>query len=237
MTQHGFADIERFGHVIERLREPTMTVGSPAGELAEVSLAVSTVLQPGLDASLTNAALGRLAASCEQPTREAVVDGLVRSGALRGDRATYGDWRNSCLDHVVATGKGIPITLAIVVVEVARRLGVPLHGVGMPAHFLVGDERDGDWYLDAFNGTVLDRTGCRALLASLAGQRLAWDDAYLGPTPTIDIVTRMLNNLRASLTAARRQQVRLALVMRMRMLVPGSDHDTAAAVAAMAVFN
>ena len=94
--------------------------------------------------------------SCSAPTRFA------------GDRSTYTDWRNSCLDHVLETGRGIPITLSVLLIEVARRRGVELVGIGMPAHFLVGDPTDPEWFVDPFHGgRTLDRAGCEALLRDL----------------------------------------------------------------------
>ena len=236
MVDRGFAAVEGFERFIAALNEPPMTAMAPPGELAEAALHISAVLQPGLDPGRTHAALGAFVGRCERPTRDAVVEALIGSGLLRGDHDTYGDWRNCCLDHVLAKGTGIPITLSIVVIEVARRLGVPLVGVGMPAHFLVGDERDGEWFLDPFNAQVLDRPGCRELLAALTGGRVRWSDSYLAPTPTIDIVTRMLNNLKAVFDR-RRDRVRLALVMRMRAAVPGVETEAGETARAMAVFN
>jgi hypothetical protein len=82
----------------------------------------------------------------------------VRSGLFEGDRADYHHWRNSCIDHVLETRRGMPITLSVVAIEVARRVGVTLAGVGMPGHFLVGDPTDPEWFADPFHGrTALGR--------------------------------------------------------------------------------
>ena len=60
--------------------------------------------------------------------------------------------------------------MSVAAIEVGRRVGVHLVGVGMPAHFLVGDPADENWFADAFGGgEVLDRTGCRALFGRATG--------------------------------------------------------------------
>ncbi len=112
--------------------------------LDRAALTLSAVLRPGLDIERWLDDLDVLAASCPKGDRDGVVATLFGAQRFAGDRATYSDWRNSCLDHVLETGRGIPITLAVVLIEVARRTGVELVGIGMPAHFLVGDPLDSD---------------------------------------------------------------------------------------------
>ena len=108
----------------------------------------------------------------------------------------------------------MPITLSIVAVEVGRRLGVGLVGVGMPGHFVVGDGGDSDWFADPFNErTGLSRQDCRALYLSMGGS--SWNDAMLDPTPDRLIVIRVLNNLRAA-CERNGDAVRLAIVMQLR---------------------
>ncbi len=69
---------------------------------------------------------------------------LFESLGFRGNTRDYGDPENSFLDSVLKRRVGIPITLALVMMEVGRRVGAPVHGVGMPGHFLVMDaSRDG----------------------------------------------------------------------------------------------
>lgn len=205
--------------------------------LDEAALAISAVLQPQLDSARWLTALDELADGCPAATREAIVAHLFGSGRLRGDRTTYADWRNSCIDQVIDRGVGIPITLAVVAIEVGRRLNVPLIGVGMPAHFLVGDARDPEWFVDAFNeGQILDRDGCRALFARIAGDDHRWDPSYLDPTPPRAIAIRMLNNLKAWFSH-RGDRVRLALVMRMRVAMPELRNEEREAKRALAVFN
>ena len=115
---------------------------------------------------------------------------------------------------------GIPITLAVVGIEVGRRIGVPLAGVGMPGHFLVRHDGGGDpVFVDAFSGgRLLDEAGCEALFRSHQPAGAAFDPSYLDPVRPRAIVERMLANLRA-VYAARRDPDGLAWVTALRQVL------------------
>lgn len=204
--------------------------------LDETALAISSTLTGPIDDVEWLAALDQLAADCPTPTAEGIARHLAEVG-FRGNRTAYYDWRNSCLDRVIAERTGIPITLSIVMIEVGRRLGVPLVGVGMPAHFLVGCV-DEPVYFDPFHGPdALDRGDVRVLFDQLVGPQTGWEARFLEPTPPRAIIARMLNNLQAIFTA-RKDPLRLALVMAMRSAMPelrARDRDTLDA--ALAPFN
>jgi regulator of sirC expression with transglutaminase-like and TPR domain len=217
----------------------TSLVGHADAELPldRAALTLAAVLRPGLDVEQSLDDLDVLAASCPTSDRDVVVATLFAAKRFTGDRSTYSDWRNSCLDHVLATGRGIPITLSVLLIEVARRRGIELVGIGMPAHFLVGDARDPEWFVDPFHGgRTLDPAGCEALLREITRDQVPWRSSHLDPTPNRTIVARMLNNLRAGF-GQRGDRVRLALVTRMRMAVPELRDDRADAVRALAVLN
>ncbi|HEX4982242.1 MAG TPA: transglutaminase-like domain-containing protein [Ilumatobacteraceae bacterium] len=204
--------------------------------LDRTALTLAAVLRPGLDTEHALRDLDGLAASCQAGDRDGVVAELFGGTRFMGDRSTYSDWRNSCLDHVLDTGRGIPITLSVLLIEVARRRGIDLVGIGMPAHFLVGDPHDPEWFVDPFNsGRTLDRAACEALLRDLTRDQVPWRPSHLDPVPARAIIVRMLNNLRAGFEQ-RGDRVRLALVMRMWMAVPELGED-AAAIRALAVLN
>ena len=208
------AALARFGAVV---------ADRSALALDDAWLALSAVLTPSFDVAFWRSSLDALATGCPTATRAGVIDHLFGSGRLSGAREDYGDWRNSRIDHVLSNGVGIPISLAVTAMVVGRRVGVDLAGVGMPAHFLLGDPADGNWFVDPFNGgEVLDRTGCRDLFRRITGGAATWREEFLRPTPPAAIVVRMLNNLRASF-ARENDQIRLALVMRMRAMVTSAD--------------
>jgi regulator of sirC expression with transglutaminase-like and TPR domain len=133
------------------------------------------------------------------PSFEGVIFGLFGSGLFEGDVDAYHAVDNSLLHRVLERRRGMPITLSVVAMEVGRRLGVSMVGVGLPGHFVV---RDGtrDLYGDPFAGTILDRTGLEQMWTERTGRaHLAGE--FLTPVDHRAIVLRILNNLRASLGA------------------------------------
>jgi regulator of sirC expression with transglutaminase-like and TPR domain len=188
--------------------------------LDEAALAISGTVQAGVDEIEWLAALDLLAGECPTPTPDGVARYLFGELEFCGNTRAYYDWRNSCLDRVIETRTGIPISLSILMIEVARRLGVELVGVGMPAHFLVGDPANDETYFNPFDsGRRLDRHEARELFERVTRNQVPWSDDYLAPTPNRDIVVRMLNNLK-SIFAGRNDELRLALVMQMRAEIP-----------------
>lgn len=203
--------------------------------LDEMTLTLSKALQPGLDVIGAMTELDALAGDCPTPTRDGVMRFLAEDAGFIGDEGDYHRWQNSCLDHVLAVRRGMPITLAVVAIEVARRVGVRLVGVGLPGHFVVGDPTDGDWFADPFHGTWgLSRSDCRELLRARGIGR--WSEQFLEPTPGRHVVARMLNNLRVS-CEGRDDPIRLAIVMYARQALPefSDEHDDA--IRALAMLN
>ena len=215
-----------------------MAVGAGEVPLDEAALLISTELQPGLDLIEWMAALDMLAGECPTPTAVGVGRHLFDDERFVGNRRAYYDWRNSCLDRVIATRTGIPISLSVLMIEVARRVGVKLVGVGMPTHFLVGVADDPEVFFDPFaGGRVLDRAQARALFEDLTRGQVPWDDTFLDPTPNREIAIRMLNNLK-SVFVGRSDAIRLGIIMGLRAAVPElADAEDAEIAAASAIFN
>ncbi len=139
-----------------------------------------------------------------------------------GNAVDYYNPENSFLNRVMDSGIGIPITLSVLYLGVAARLGLDCHGIGMPGHFLV-KLNDIDLYMDPFHGGQLLSAGdCRRLAEQLFGPGLNWDERYLSPTPAISILARMLNNLRV-IYAHRRDLVRLTGVLERMLLIDSSN--------------
>ncbi len=112
---------------------------------------------------------------------------------LEGNNTNYYSAENSCLNRVLDTSLGIPITLSLVYMEVARRLAKPVHGIALPGHFVIQYD-DGDYatFIDPFHGGMLiDLDGCRAL-----ARMEALDASVLAPVDRRTMVMRMINNLR-----------------------------------------
>ena len=139
---------------------------------------------------------------------EARLDGLnrylFRELGFRGNRDQYEDPRNSCLNEVMDRRTGIPISLCLVYIEVARRAGIRAEGVNFPGHFLVRVLQDlhtddpGDGIIvDPFHdGAILDEDDCRALLRNQQGDDAAWEPELLARATRRQILVRMLLNLK-----------------------------------------
>ncbi len=117
-----------------------------------------------------------------------------------GDRATYDDPSNSRIDRVLASRRGLPILLSAVTMEVGRRAGVPLVGVGFPGHFLVATAADPAVYLDPFHGGRLRGASelgqeLRSRFGALTEDQVA---EALSPVGTIDLLLRVSTNLMGS---------------------------------------
>src|SRR3954452_1409522 len=125
---------------------------------------------------------------------------------FRGNDVDYYDPRNSFLNDVLDRKLGIPITLAIVYMEVAQRIGFPLFGVGMPGHFLLKHyDTDGhEVLLDPFNRAgILTPDDCQSLLDGIYSGSLPLQPEFLHTVTRRQMLTRMLNNLRGVYTSQR----------------------------------
>lgn len=116
---------------------------------------------------------------------------------FRGNRESYYDPRNSFLNEVIDRRTGIPITLTVVYIEVAKRIGFPIKGVGMPYHFIAKHESDGgDVFIDPFNaGGLLGSAGCDELITRMSGGRIELQPEHLQAVTNKQILTRILSNL------------------------------------------
>jgi regulator of sirC expression with transglutaminase-like and TPR domain len=189
--------------------------------LDEAVLLVAAHALPDLDVDAQLARLGDLAAGVEVRTVDGLRAHLVDRLGFAGDEVTYHDARNSLLPEVIDRRLGIPLSLAIIAMEVGRRCGVPLLGVGMPGHFLARSAEHGHRFLDLFHGgAVLDRGGCQDIFARLHPDA-SWDDSFLDPVGSRAILVRMLGNLANSY---RRTGDRRALcwVLELRLMLPGA---------------
>jgi regulator of sirC expression with transglutaminase-like and TPR domain len=192
----------------------------PGPDLDVGALAIAAGADPGLDVDTWLRELDRLAERVD--SLETLIHRLFVEEGFTGNTTNYYDPRNSLLDQVLDRRLGIPITLSVVCLEVGRRAGVLLEGVGMPGHFLIRPMAT-DCYLDAFNGgTLLDLAGCEALFraANRAGPDVAFGRQLLTPATKRSIFARILQNLRNAYRDLARP-ADLEWVLRMRLALPG----------------
>ena len=127
---------------------------------------------------------------------------LFEEQGFVGNRERYEDPRNSCLNEVLDRRTGIPITLSLVYMEVARRAGLHIDGINFPGHFLVrcpdiGKRARGGLIIDPFHGgALLSEHDCRVLLEKHVGSEVAFSKSLLAPATRKEIIVRMLLNLK-----------------------------------------
>lgn len=190
--------------------------------LDEAALLIAAHARPGLDVQAGVAALDDLAGRVGEHSVDGVVDLLFRELGFSGNRADYYDPANSFLDQVIERRVGIPITLSVLAMEVARRVDVSLAGVGLPGHFLLRTGEDPPGFVDAFaGGRRLDVDGCAQLFRQTQGPEAPFAVELLAPVGARVILARMLGNLRA-IYRQRGDRHELLWVEQLRVVLPGA---------------
>lgn len=117
---------------------------------------------------------------------------------FHGNSADYYDPRNSFLNEVLDRRTGIPITLSALYMEISRRIGFEVEGVGIPGHFIVKHtSNDKEIFIDPFNaGAVLSRADCHELIRNVDTENESDGNLWLRRVSHRQIMTRMLNNLK-----------------------------------------
>jgi regulator of sirC expression with transglutaminase-like and TPR domain len=139
-----------------------------------------------------------------------------------GNDADYYDPRNSFLNQVIDRRTGIPISLSLVYLEVAKRIDFPMVGIGMPGHFLIRpDFEDAGIFVDAFNGgEILFPEDCQGRLSQIYGQQMELMTAFIAPVSHRQLLGRMLANLKAIYLQQRDALRVLGAIERILLLFP-----------------
>jgi regulator of sirC expression with transglutaminase-like and TPR domain len=147
---------------------------------------------------------------------------LFEELGFTGNQADYYNPANSCLNEVLTARAGIPISLSVVYMEIARRLGRPVFGIGLPGHFVIRyDDGFFQTYIDPFHcGKLLDVPACRELVQSVAGVDLLSQPSALAPVSGRQILHRMINNLRAVYFSRRSHRKALRILNLLVMVNP-----------------
>lgn len=154
----------------------------------------------------------------------AVLRTLFAVGKFRGNERAYNEPANSLLSSVIDRRVGIPITLSVLLMEVSRRIGLPLEGVGLPGHFVVRfPDPTSRLYIDPFrDGAIMDLTQCVALVQRIYHGRVVWRDEFLAPLDHRSIIKRVLLNLKNTFSQAQDYSGGLAAIQ-LRMLLDPAD--------------
>ena len=172
-------------------------------ELETGALLLARTITPDLDIGDCCAQLDEIADRC----RELIVEPmslrekcrvinrvLFHDYGFRGNHEHYTDPLNSLIDQVLARKKGIPITLSIVYLLIAHRLGLSLEPVGLPGHFVIGCYvEDTPFFIDAFEQGAF--RSAHDLFASLREKHIEPKVTDLAPTPVREVLCRCCRNL------------------------------------------
>jgi len=186
---------------------------APGTSLARATLLIARIEYPSLDPEPYIARLDAMGEAARRAIAQhvdttadtstlsgvkALNDYLFEELQFVGNREHYEDPRNSCLNEVLDRRTGIPITLSVVYMEVARRAGLQVEGINFPGHFLVRcPEQKGHLIIDPFHaGALLSEHKCRLLLQKHVGNEVAFSKSLLAPATRQQIIVRMLLNLK-----------------------------------------
>jgi regulator of sirC expression with transglutaminase-like and TPR domain len=185
-----------------------LLAGEARPDLARIALEIARDAYPELDPGRYLGHIESLAARvrdrCPPGAKPRQVLGHINwvlfvEEGFRGNTEDYYDPRNSYMNEVIDRKTGIPITLSILYGTLAERVGLPMEGVNLPAHFMLrAGGSDATIYVDPFHsGDLLDRQGCERRISELAGRPIALTDGQLAPCDGSTVVARMLRNLKA----------------------------------------
>ena len=172
----------------ERLAELTFE-----GRLAEASLELGRFVYRDVDTAATLARLDAMAARVDGDSHLALRRVIAIEDGIGGNVDDYHDPANSFLHRVLDTRRGIPISLSVLWIEVGRRAGIEMVGVGLPGHFVV---YAGGQMVDPFHyGEAIGFDEAAGLVAAALGGAPRLDRSWLSPVDTTGIIQRMLRNL------------------------------------------
>jgi regulator of sirC expression with transglutaminase-like and TPR domain len=207
------------------LRRWRLLAAADEPDLFEGALLVSLLVDPAEDVDAARRTVAGLVERVRRSPFGAGVDALRRvlfeEEGFSGDRESYDDPSNSSVARVLSRRRGMPITLSVVTVEVGRRAGIAVEGVGLPGHFVVGGPALGGAYLDPFDGGVVgDPEQLAQRLSSIFGAPVALGGDALRPDSPREILARVLLNLRRSWEKRHRWEEALAALDFSDGLVP-----------------
>lgn len=194
-----------------------------------------TIAYPDLDIAAYMARLDALAAAARPqvmtatrlPERvDALSDFLFYQMEFRGSRGPYDDPRNSFLNCVLDRRQGIPITLAVLFISVASRLGMKAYGISLPGHFIAGVYEDGSEVLvDPYHsGSRLTLADCASLVRETTGRRGPFHPRWLSAAPPENVLARMLANLCHAYVQSEDWSSAIRTIQHLIVVQPEIDH-------------
>ena len=203
-------------------------------DLTEAALAIAAEEDPALQPQPYREQLDRLTETLAQQMPEApyplrriraINHYLFEQLGFHGNHRHYYDPANSLLPRVLERRTGIPITLSLVYLELARRVGLPMVGIGLPGHFLIRPEFEGTGiFVDPFHsGDLLFEQDCADRLQQLYGAGMVLRPEYLQPVQGRPFLARMLQNLKGCYLQASQLDRARACLDRLLLLHPNDS--------------
>ena len=206
-------DLVRAALVIAQTEYPNLDLDAYCGKVEDLAAKVKRLVPDTGNPAECIAALNRA---------------LFEEEGFRGNAEDYYDPRNSFLNDVLDRKLGIPITLAVVYMKVARRVGFPLVGVGMPGHFLLKhyDVEGHEILIDPFNrGRILTAQDCQRALDQIYDGKMPLQPEFLMAVSRRQMLVRMLNNLKSIYLSSRNFRKALPIVDLILAIYPRSPED------------
>ena len=216
---------------MDRLAEFRRELERKTDRPERLALSIGSLIDPAFDIELYVRQLDELADQVDQRLpagaagrgrAEGFVSVLHREMGFCGNRESYYDPANSFLHRVIETRRGLPITLSLLYMAVADRLGANVSGMGFPGHFMLAvRDRKGQWFLDPFHGKVVEPEELAGHFGRIFGRELAISapfDRYRVSRNAL--ILRILNNLRAVYVSRHRLKDALAVLDRMVLIQP-----------------
>lgn len=175
--------------------------------LAEGALLIARAAYPNLEESLYLNQLDRIASRVKRDMA-AELDAAGKIARInhvlydverfQGNREKYYDPNNSFLNRVLDRKTGIPITLSLIYIEVSRRLGLDVRGIGLPGHFIAALYHESEIiFIDPFNrGEIRSMDDCLDIVRTYTNETAAPDIDWLNPFSKKELLVRMLRNLK-----------------------------------------
>lgn len=223
--------------MVEARRRFARLVAQPEAsiELAHAALLVAAEEKPGLDVERYRARLyefgltarERIARASEANAVATLNNFIFDELGFAGNQSDYYDPRNSLLSDVLDRRTGIPISLSVVYMEIGRRAGLHVEGIGLPGHFIVRAEGEGieSTLIDPFNGKIIDVDDCQERLDTTYGGQAPLTEAHLRPVSTREILARLLRNLKGVYAGVGLHRRALSVIERILLVAPDAVEE------------
>jgi regulator of sirC expression with transglutaminase-like and TPR domain len=200
-------DLARAALIMAQDEYPALTPQPYLDQITSFASRVSERISIGRDPLLTIASLNGV---------------LFEEEGFRGNTEEYYDPRNSFLHEVLDRRKGIPISLSLLYLEVARRANIPMVGIGLPGHFIVGLVSPGRTvYVDPFHqGQLMTVQECAERVSKIFDGQMPFAPEHLAPVDGRGILFRLLTNLKNIYMESRSFAKGYAVIDKMVLLAP-----------------